>query len=82
MNYGLREKYEQLKKFDDRLSGVMDIIDWDQIKPLFSDLYVNDMEKNGRPNYDPVKIIKIPPFSNGTDYRVSRLKKRSGIAYH
>ena len=39
MNYGLREKYEQLKKFGDRLSDMKDIIDWDRIKPLLSDLY-------------------------------------------
>ena len=27
MNYGLRGKYEQLKKFGDRLSDMKDIID-------------------------------------------------------
>jgi len=38
MNYGLREKYEQLKKFGDRLSDMKDIIKWDCMKPLLSDL--------------------------------------------
>ncbi|MCL4480310.1 MAG: transposase [Candidatus Thermoplasmatota archaeon] len=43
MNYGVREKYEQLKKFGNRLS----------------DLYINDTEKGGRPNFDPVFMIKV-----------------------
>jgi len=59
MNYGLREKYEQLKKFGDRLLGMKDIIDWSRIKPLLSDLYKNDMEKGGRTNFDHVFMIKI-----------------------
>jgi IS5 family transposase len=59
MNYGLREKYEQLKKFGDRLSDMKDTIDWDRIKPLLSDLYRNDTEKGGRPNFDPVFMMKI-----------------------
>ncbi|MCL4480605.1 MAG: transposase, partial [Candidatus Thermoplasmatota archaeon] len=59
VNYGLREKYEQLKKFGDRLSEMKDIIDWDRIKPLLSDLYKNDTEKGGRPNFDPVFMVKI-----------------------
>lgn len=36
-----------------------DIIDWDRIKPLLSDLYRNDTEKGGRPNFDPVFMIKV-----------------------
>ena len=48
MNYGLHEKYEQLKKFGDRLSDMKDIIDWDRIKPLLSDLYRNDTKKGGK----------------------------------
>ena len=59
MNYGLREKYEQLKKFGDRLSNMKDIIQWDRIKPLLIDLYNNDTEKGGRPNFDPVFMVKI-----------------------
>jgi len=59
MNYGLREKYEQLKKFGDRLSDMKDVIQWDCIKPLLSDLYNNDTEKGGRPNFDPVFMVKI-----------------------
>jgi IS5 family transposase len=59
MNYGLREKYEQLKRFGDRLSDMKDIIQWDRIKPLLPDFYNNDTEKDGRPNFDPVFMVKI-----------------------
>ena len=59
MNYGLREKYEQLKKFGDRLSDMKDIIDWDRIKPLLSDLYRNDTEKGGRPVNAGQDLCKI-----------------------
>ncbi len=41
MNYGLREKYEHLKKFGDRLSDMKIIIDWDRISPMLNDLYRN-----------------------------------------
>jgi len=48
-----------LKKFGDRLSDMKDIIQWDRIKPLLSDLYNNDIEKGGRPNFDPVFMVNI-----------------------
>jgi IS5 family transposase len=48
-----------LKKFGDRLSDMKDIIQWDRIKPLLSDLYNNDTEKGGKPNFDPVFMVKI-----------------------
>ena len=53
INYSLREKYDHLKKFCDRLPNMKDIIEWDRIKPLLSDLYKKDTEKGGRPNFDP-----------------------------
>ena len=59
INYGLREKYEQFKKFGDRLSDVKEVIDWERIRPLLGDLYTNDSEKGGRPNFDPVFMIRI-----------------------
>ena len=59
VNYGLREKYDQLKGFGDRLSDMKNMIDWDRIKPLLSDLYSNDTERGGRPNFDPVFMVKI-----------------------
>ncbi len=35
------------------------IIEWERIRPLLADMYTNDTEKRGRPNFDPVFMIKI-----------------------
>ena len=59
VNYGLREKYDQLKRFGDRLADMKTMIDWDRIKTHLSDLYSNDTERGGRPNFDPVFMVKI-----------------------
>ena len=59
VNYGLREKYDQLKRFGDRLADMKTMIDWDRIKPLLSDLYSNDTERGGRPNFDPILMVKV-----------------------
>ena len=59
VNYGLREKYDQLKGFGDRLSDMKNMIDWDRIKTLLPDLYSNDTERGGRPNFDPAFMVKI-----------------------
>ena len=59
VNYGLREKYEQLEKVGDSLSGMKDVIDWDGFRPMVFDLYRNDTEKGGRPNFHPVFMMKV-----------------------
>ena len=59
MNYGLKEKYDQFKKYGDRLSDMKNIIDWNSVRPLLNDLYTNNTENGGRPNYDPVLMVKI-----------------------
>ncbi len=59
MNYGLREKYDQLKRFGDRLSDMKTIVDWERIRPILNDLYINNTEKGGRSNYDPILMVKI-----------------------
>ncbi len=64
MNYGLREKYEMLKKFDDRRSDMKDLMDWDLIKPLLPDLYRNDKYKDGSLNFNPVLTVNILFFQS------------------
>ena len=59
VNYGLREKYEELRKVGNSLSGMKDVIDWEGLRPMVSDLYRNDTEKGGRPNFDPVFMMKV-----------------------
>jgi IS5 family transposase len=59
VNYGLREKYDQLKRFGDRLADMKDIIDWECLRSTLNDLYSNDTENGGRSNYDPILMVKI-----------------------
>jgi IS5 family transposase len=59
VNYGLHEKYDQLKKFGDKLSDMKNMIGWNQFRPILDDLYRNDTQAGGRPNFDPVFMVKI-----------------------
>ena len=58
-NYGIREKYEQLSRLGDRLSDMGKQIDWESLRPIFDDLYRNDTDRGGRPNVDPIVMVKI-----------------------
>ncbi len=40
-------------------SETIDQIDWESLRPIFDDLYVNDTDKGGRPNFDPVMMAKV-----------------------
>ena len=59
VNYGLREKYDQYVKFGDRLSEMEKQVDWEKLRPIFSDLYRNNTDMGGAPNIDPILMIKI-----------------------
>ncbi len=75
INYGLSEKYNDLSRFGDRLSEMGNQIDWESLRPIFDDLYVNDTGKGGRPNFDPVmmaKVLFIQSIYNLVDESVER----------
>ena len=59
INYGLRERYEQLKKRGDKLAEIKNVIDWESLRPLLNDLFTNDTDQGGRPNYDEILMVKI-----------------------
>ena len=48
-----------MKRFGDRLSDMKTVIEWERIRPLLNDLYINNTEKGGRSNYDPILMVKI-----------------------
>ena len=56
---GLSERYREIEKPGDPLTGISHRIDFERIRSTLADQYDNDMEKGGRPNYDPVLIAKI-----------------------
>ena len=79
---GLSELYKEIETLGDPLTGISDRIDFERIRPILSDLFTNDTDKGGRPNYDPILMVKILLLQHGTTYRIPRWKGRSGIASH
>lgn len=59
VNHGLRERYEQLKKFGNKLVNIKDVIQWEGLRPLLKDLFINVTDKGGRPNFDEILMVKI-----------------------
>ena len=59
MNYGVSEKYEEFAKYGDSLHEMGEKIDWESLRPIFRDLYVNDTVNGGRPNIDPIIMVKV-----------------------
>ncbi|MEM0138968.1 MAG: transposase [Candidatus Micrarchaeaceae archaeon] len=59
VNYGLRERYEQIKKRGDRLDDIKRIIDWEGLIPSLKDLFNNDTEQGGRPSYDGILMVRM-----------------------
>jgi len=53
------EWYKEIKKLGDPLTRISGPIDFERIRNILSDLYENGTEKGGRPNYDPILMIKI-----------------------
>ena len=56
---GLSELYKEIETLGDPLTGISDRIDFERIRPILSDLFTNDTDKGGRPNYDPILMVKI-----------------------
>ncbi len=56
---GLPELYKEIESLGDPLTGISDRIDFERIRLILSDLFDNDTGKGGRPNYDPILMVKI-----------------------
>jgi IS5 family transposase len=57
--FGLNEAYKRVQKVGDHLSEFATLIEWDVFRPIFEDLYHNKTSKGGRPNVDPIVMIKL-----------------------
>ncbi len=44
--------------FGNNLYEMGNLIDWESFRPLLNNLYGNDIEKGGRPNTDPIMMLK------------------------
>lgn len=55
----LRQEYQKLAQLGDKLAAAEHQLDWERFRPILTDLYTNNTEKGGRPNHDPVLMVKL-----------------------
>ena len=48
-----------MKKRGDKLAEIKNVIDWESLRHLLKDLFTNDTDQGGRPNYDEILMVKI-----------------------
>lgn len=58
-NAGLSELYIEIEAIVEPLTSISNRIDFERNRPILLDLFTNEIEKDGRPNYDPVLMVKI-----------------------
>ena len=58
-SYLLRQAYKDVEKLGDRLAEVEPLIDWDAFRPILQGLFDNQGPQGGRPNVDPVLMVKM-----------------------
>ena len=58
-SYLQRDLYKAVEKLGDRLAEAEPLIDWETFKPIVAGLYINDGPQGGRPNVDPVVMVKM-----------------------
>ncbi len=57
--YMLRKAYERIQKLGDKLAKIEPLIDWEAFTPIIQPLYHNQGPKGGRPNINPVVMVKL-----------------------
>jgi transposase, IS5 family len=57
--FGLKEAYKRVQKSGDRLSEFETLIEWDAFRPILDVLYNNKTSQGGRPNIDPIVMLKL-----------------------
>jgi len=58
-SYMLRKAYQNVAKNGDKLADVEPLIDWDAFTPIIQPMYSNQSPMGGRPNTDPVVMVKL-----------------------
>jgi IS5 family transposase len=58
-SYLLRQAYKEVERLGDRLAEVEPLIDWEAFRPTLAGFYMNDGPQGGRPNTDPVLMVKL-----------------------
>ena len=58
-SYILKQQYQKVAALGDRLSLVDELINWQPFRKIVAGIYDNTSPKGGRPNTDPVLMIKL-----------------------
>ena len=58
-SYIFRKAYQKIQKLGDKLAEIEPLIDWEAFRPIIQGLYDNQGPKGGRPNVDPVVMVKM-----------------------
>ena len=57
--YVLRTLYTKTSRNGDRLAEAEKKLDWEAFRPIIQPMYTNDTPRGGRPNTDPVVMVKL-----------------------
>jgi IS5 family transposase len=58
-SYLFRQAYKEVERLGDRLAEVEPLIDWERFRPILQGLFDNQGPQGGRPNVDPVLMVKM-----------------------
>jgi len=58
-SYLLRKLYVKTARNGDRLAEAEKQVDWEAFRPIIKPMYTNDTPRGGRPNTDPVVMVKL-----------------------
>ena len=57
--YFFHQQYKKILKLGDKLAEVEPLIDWDAFRPVIQPIFDNQGPMGGRPNIDPVIMVKM-----------------------
>ena len=57
--YMLKKAYENVRKNGDKLAEAEKLLDWEAFRPIITPIYHNKTPRGGRPNVDPVVMVKL-----------------------
>ena len=58
-SYLFCQAYKEVERLGDRLAEAEPHIDWEKFRPILDGLYLNDGPQGGRPNTDPITMVKM-----------------------
>ena len=58
-SYLLRKLYKETQKLGDKLAETEPLIDWNKFTPIIQPIYNNQSPSGGRPNMNPVLMVKL-----------------------